>query len=64
MRAWEHSYFEPTTFILLSEFSEYLTKKPMSCYSLGIPATEALRKGLEDLRELCQHVLHTFEVWL
>ena len=31
--------------------------------AVGIPATEALKKGLEDLHELCQHVLHTFEVW-
>ena len=28
----------------------------------GIPAAEALRKGLEDLRDLFQHVHTTFEV--
>lgn len=28
----------------------------------GIPATEALRKGLEDLRQVCQHIHTTFEV--
>lgn len=28
----------------------------------GIPATEALRKGLEDLRDQFQHIHTTFEV--
>ena len=28
----------------------------------GIPATEALMKGLQDLNDLCSHVLDTFEV--
>ncbi len=31
-------------------------------YHAGIAATEALRKGLEDLRDLCGHVQHKFEV--
>ena len=29
---------------------------------LGIPAVEALQKGLTDLQELFEHVLHTFQV--
>lgn len=28
----------------------------------GVPAVDALRKGLDDLHELCDHVLHTFQV--
>lgn len=27
----------------------------------GVPATDALRKGLEDLHSLCDHVMHTFQ---
>ncbi|XP_060741066.1 DNA-directed RNA polymerases I and III subunit RPAC2 [Tachysurus vachellii] len=27
----------------------------------GLPATEPLRKGLNDLTDVCKHVLHTFE---
>lgn len=27
----------------------------------GVAAVEALRKGLEDLQEMCGHVLHTFK---
>ncbi|XP_064404873.1 DNA-directed RNA polymerases I and III subunit RPAC2-like [Halichondria panicea] len=27
----------------------------------GVAATDALRKGLEDLQELCAHVQHNFE---
>ena len=36
----------------------------MSCVIilLGIPAVEALQKGLTDLQELFEHVLHTFKV--
>lgn len=30
-------------------------------FAPGVPATEVLRKGLEDLHDLCEHVLHTFE---
>lgn len=33
-------------------------------YIGGVPAAEALRKGLSDLHEVCQHVLNTFEVSL
>lgn len=29
----------------------------------GVAAVEALRKGLEDLQEMCGHVLHTFKVY-
>lgn len=29
---------------------------------LGVPATEALKKGLEDLQEMCGHMLHCFKV--
>ncbi|XP_060783568.1 DNA-directed RNA polymerases I and III subunit RPAC2 isoform X2 [Neoarius graeffei] len=28
----------------------------------SLPATEPLRKGLNDLTDVCKHVLHTFEV--
>ena len=31
-------------------------------FVLGIPAVEALQKGLTDLQELFEHVLHTFKV--
>ena len=27
----------------------------------GVPATEPLRKGLNDLTDVCQHVLNTFQ---
>ncbi|KAG7329063.1 hypothetical protein KOW79_007237 [Hemibagrus wyckioides] len=30
----------------------------------GLPATEPLRKGLNDLTDVCKHVLHTFETQL
>lgn len=30
----------------------------------GVPATEPLRRGLNELSEACQHVLNTFEVTL
>ncbi|XP_053486614.1 DNA-directed RNA polymerases I and III subunit RPAC2 isoform X1 [Ictalurus furcatus] len=28
----------------------------------GLPATEPLRKGLNELTDVCKHVLHTFEL--
>ena len=28
----------------------------------GLPATDGLRKGLNELTEVCQHVLGTFQV--
>ena len=31
-------------------------------FVLGIPAVEVLQKGLTDLQELFEHVLHTFKV--
>lgn len=27
----------------------------------GVPATEVLKKGLEDLHDLCKHILNTFQ---
>lgn len=30
----------------------------------GLPATEPLRRGLNELSDVCQHVLNTFQVSL
>ena len=34
------------------------------CVSGGVAATEPLRRGLNELNDVCQHVLNTFQVSL
>lgn len=39
-------------------------QRNLLCVSGGVPATEPLRRGLNELSDVCQHVLNTFEVSL
>ena len=52
---WLWAYRDPTTVWWCSACSEEFSPT-------GTPATDVLRKGLEDLHGLCDHVLHTFQV--
>ena len=38
--------------------------KQLQFWVLGAAATDVLRKGLEDLNSICEHVLTTFKVSL
>jgi len=54
-------YFYRLCCLFLSGRGVLFSRRPPSV-SGGIPATEPLRRGLNELSDVCQHVLNTFQV--
>lgn len=55
-------YVVQTSEVLFSLLLYMLVQSDMLSVSGGLPATVALRRGLTELHDACQHVLNTFEV--